>query len=309
MEKLRAERTDRDEDRQCVEHARSSARSVMAGGSPADSAGNEPEDPGVDADAERGRLLTRCKAGEDAACKRLGLARRSAVLAAEARGPADAGAAQQPTTKPAASTAELPVTKPEYVPPKADFPESVAGFKFGSTAGDVVKACKAGGATPYLLRPNGEEFKVAQTVDGDVITCDGRPPADPFAGVNVVERVFIHFCRERTDKVPLACRVDFDFAQHDVRAAITLAEKLEAKYGPITPFPPAFECRTKSGRDAAFTGSWFWLVEFKGDRLPAGHLMLNYACTPVVHSPEIFLVYRDMVATYREFVSRRHADF
>jgi hypothetical protein len=109
--------------------------------------------------------------------------------------------------------------------------------------------------------------------------------------------------------VPLACRVDIDFAQHDVQAALTLAEKLEAKYGALTPFSPAFECRTKSGRDVAFTGSWFWIVEHDGQRIPAGHLMLNYACTPVVPAPEIFLVYRDVVATYREFFSRRDAEF
>jgi hypothetical protein len=176
------------------------------------------------------------------------------------------------------------------------------------TGGEVVAACRGAGGLAAVSRGSGgattaeEPEQAGPPRDGDTILCYGNVPVDPFDSINPASGALIKLC-DYGDAI-VVCEVHLLLSEHTVKAAAEVRARLEDRYGPITLFEPAYDCRNEGDRAAAFSGSLLWRGEVDGKQLPLGHLLFNYICTPQVSRPEIFLAYRDGLATFRHLKER-----
>lgn len=255
---------------------------------------SSPDEIEARANEVRGRLLAECQAGDESACRRLGMS-----------SPAEDGA----QTETNAATVE-PVQETSQTLDLDTWPAGATGLFLGVSPVEIAAACTEMGGMVVGLRADQEVVLDPRRIDdGGTLMCSERQKIDPLKRGTSLDRfllltsdhAMVGFCLY--DSKLQACSVQLGFEDKSEHFASELRRKLEKRFGALPISDADFQCRDPGDRDIAFRGIWSWsttTLDDSGKPFPVGTLLLNYGCTPLVERPEPFFVLRDTLGMLRE---------
>lgn len=226
---------------------------------PSEASTTPTEDVEARANEVRGRLLAKCKAGDESACRRI---------------------AVSPGTMPVEQAPEQPAADATGTDDEpvgvvfGSFPDFVGGLPSYGTPQQVADSCAQGGGTFFAFRGVGGDIPVDQVADGDIVACL-PPPIDPFGTFNETTGIGVKFCELEG---PIACEMTFIMRDRGHADAKELLARLESKYGHGGDYPPDFSCADPQEAAMEYRRTWGIIEEVEGKKTVAGRIVTGYFC-------------------------------